>query len=104
MEKQEYYHDVLLNLTPGSEVNVHTGKKTFYNAILKKYHPDKKVGYFLIDQFYEFKSFILPIPLGKIVSLDLPVESQEAALENTDEATALKVLSTLPKGVSEDDE
>ncbi|RFU66004.1 hypothetical protein [Peribacillus glennii] len=100
MESPENYDNVLLGLEPGSEVNVHTEKKTFYNAIFKKYNPDKKVGYFLIDQFYEFKSFLLPIPLRKIVSMDLPVELQQG----NQDTEGQEVLFNLSQSVSDDDE
>lgn len=95
MQSPENYHDVLLNLAPGSEVNVHTGKKTYYNAIFKKYNPEKEVAYFLIDQFYEFKSFLFPISSKKIVSMDLPVDAQEVSEE---------VSQPVSQAVSEEDE
>ena len=101
MEKHlDYYFDILLNLKPGSEVNVHTDNKTFYNAIFCKVNPKKRIAYFFIDQFYEYGNFLTPISCDEINYMDLPI-NLEAILGG--DITSMD-LTENPQGVLEEDE
>jgi hypothetical protein len=101
MEKHiDYYFDILSNLKPGSEVNVHTDTKTLYNAIFCKVNPKNRVAYFFIDQFYEYGNFMVPVACNEINSMDLPINLHDVL---GGDITSMDLIEN-PQGVLEEDE
>jgi hypothetical protein len=79
--KRDYY-DVLSTLTPGSEVNVYTRSKTYYDAKFLNFNSRTGVANFQIDQFYKCGGYPITICCSKITAMDLPLSLQEGSDED----------------------
>lgn len=78
MSKSTNYFDVLSALKQGSEVNVHTKDKTYYDAVFCELNLNKGIVILKLDQFYESGGYLTSIPVKEIISIDLPLSFQEA--------------------------
>lgn len=76
------YCAILRSLPSGSEVNIHTNDKSYYNAIFKKIYPRTSIALFMIDQFYSYGGFPILIHCSKISSMDLPFSMQDVSDED----------------------
>jgi hypothetical protein len=76
------YSEVLSTLAPGSEVNVYTAKKAYYNAKFLKFYPQMNVATFVIDQFYECGGSQITIQCNRIKSMDLPLSLRDGSDED----------------------
>jgi len=78
--KQHY--EKLKGLKRGSEVNIHTKNRTFYNAIFLNMLTRTGLVIFLADPFYKSGQKFHTIYCNEITSLDLPVSIQGVAEED----------------------
>ncbi|MCZ0756162.1 hypothetical protein [Anoxybacillus sp. J5B_2022] len=62
----------LQQLLPGTEMNVHTAKQTYYNAIFQSFNPRKGTVTLLTDQFYPNDGKTITVHIEEITSLDTP--------------------------------
>jgi hypothetical protein len=99
MEHHQSFLDVLQNLEPGTEVNVHLERKTLYNAVFRKFNQKSGIAYFLIDQFYQIGNFLVPISVQKIISIDLP-KSVEEVIEGVTEGIEESISAGIEEGIS----
>lgn len=76
------YCSTLQSLPPGSEVNIHTADKSYYNAIFKKYYHRTNTALFLVDQFYSYGGIPVLIHCSKITSMDSPFTMQDVSDED----------------------
>ncbi|MED5041259.1 hypothetical protein P9848_04335 [Geobacillus stearothermophilus] len=65
-------YDQLTALPPNTEVNVHTVKETYYNAVFLGFKPRTNTVSLLVDRFYEEGGHTLAINAAAITSIDLP--------------------------------
>ena len=76
------YRTILRSLPSGSEVNIHTDDKSYYNAIFKKLYPRTNTALFIVDQLYSFGGYPVLIHYSKITSMDLPFSMQDVSDED----------------------
>lgn len=66
-------YDILRSIAKGTEVNIHTKEKTYYNVRFQKYMQTLDMAVIEYDLFYENKEDnVTYIPCSKIISIDLP--------------------------------
>ena len=76
------YCSILQSLSSGSEVNIHTNDKTYYNAIFKKFYPRTNTALFMTDQFYNYGGIPVLIQCRNITSMVLPFSMQDISDED----------------------
>lgn len=75
--------EILIQLTEGTEVNVHAGEKIYYEASLISIDIEGECAHFMIDRFYEHGGTQKSFSFNEITGLDLPVS--EKNIEGEDE-------------------
>jgi hypothetical protein len=79
LQENHDVYNMLSELQPGTEINVHTKEQTFYNAaFLALDHQTKKVS-ILTDRFYKDGNNLTTLDCSDITSIDIPVDSLVAA-------------------------
>ncbi|MEH7380585.1 hypothetical protein V7138_08905 [Bacillus sp. JJ1533] len=73
--KRKEFCEQLQKLKKGSEVNLHVGDNTYYNAIFEKASPRTKNATFVIDKFYKEGGRLITIKCKEITSIDFPLSS-----------------------------
>jgi len=66
----------LQTLQPGTEINVHTKKQTYYNAMFQSFHPKTGLVTLVTDTFYPDGAKRITVPVGTITSLHTPSSAQ----------------------------
>jgi hypothetical protein len=84
LQENHDVYNMLSELQPGTEINVHTKEQTYYNAaFLALDHQTKKVS-ILTDRFYKKGNYLTILNSSDITSIDLPVDSLVAASRELD--------------------
>jgi hypothetical protein len=79
-------HEMLRNLEPGTEVNVHAGEQTYYNAVFLAFDMNNNKASFLTDRFYKDGNRLTVLNSSDITSIDLPVSTnKDESVDNEDE-------------------
>lgn len=78
--------ETLRQLSSNSEVNVHVGEFTYYNAQFKRVNVKNGTATFVIDRFYKNGNQLITLPCKKITSIDFPLSSNlRSSSDNEDE-------------------
>ncbi|WP_044748654.1 hypothetical protein [Bacillus alveayuensis] len=79
-------HEILRNLEPETEVNVHVGEQTYYNAVFLAFDMNNNQASFLTDRFYKNGNRLTVLNSNDITSIDLPVSANKGdSVDNEDE-------------------
>jgi hypothetical protein len=85
VEQHNSVHEILRNLEPGTEVNVHVGEQTYYNAVFLAFDMNKNKASFLTDRFYKDSNRLTVLNSSDITSIDLPVPTNKGESVDTED-------------------
>ncbi|HZG61450.1 MAG TPA: hypothetical protein VEY68_13425 [Anoxybacillus sp.] len=79
-------YEILRNLEPETEVNVHVGEQTYYNAVFLAFDLNNNKASFLTDRFYKGGNRLTVLNISDITAIDLPMSTdKDESVDNEDE-------------------
>jgi hypothetical protein len=79
-------HEILRNLEPGTEVNIHVGEQTYYNAVFLAFDINHNKASFWNDRFYKGSNRLTILNSSDITSIDLPVlTDKDVSVDNEED-------------------
>jgi hypothetical protein len=86
VDQHNSVHEILRNLDPETEVNVHAGEQTYYNAVFLSFDMNNNKASFLTDRFYKDGNRLIVLNSSDITSIELPTSTnQNKSVDNEDE-------------------